>query len=84
MTLTTINDPPADGSFTPLEVHQSQTPTTFYDEKPVQHFWAASVIAQTSPSEASKLPFYSPNATYEDSVARSTVDVWVTSESVLP
>jgi chloride channel, nucleotide-sensitive, 1A len=55
---TTIHSPPALDSFTPLAEHQSQTPTTFYNAKPVLHYHAVGLRAVAPSNNVSKLPIF--------------------------
>jgi nucleotide-sensitive chloride channel 1A len=55
---TTIHEAPALDSFTTLADHQSQTPTTFYNAKPVLHYHAVSARALVSRDHVSKLPVF--------------------------
>lgn len=55
---TTIHEAPALDSFTPLAEHQSQTPTSFYNSKPVLHYHTISLNALVSRENVSKLPVF--------------------------
>ena len=55
---TTIHTAPSLDSFTPLADHQSQTPTTFYDAKPVLHYHAVGARALAAKDQTSKLPIF--------------------------
>lgn len=56
---TTIHTTPQLDSFTQLEDHQSHTPATFYDEKPVLHYHATMITAVAAQDQVVKFPFYS-------------------------
>ena len=53
-----IHTPPALDSFTPLAVHQSQTPASFYGTKPVLHCHSVGLRAAAPSSNASRLPIF--------------------------
>lgn len=55
---TTIHAAPALDSFTPLAEHQAQTPTSFYNTKPVLHYHATGIRALAERSQLSKLPIF--------------------------
>ncbi len=57
MPSTTIHAAPALDSFTPLSEHQEQTPTSFYNAKPVLHYHA-NVRAIISGDQVSNLPIF--------------------------
>lgn len=93
---TKIHVVPSLDSFTPLADHQSQTPTTFFNAKPVLHCYNPGVYAATRLENVSKLPIF--NETTEvvkeqnvtengESVSveyvRAPVDVFVTSETLI-
>ncbi len=88
---TTIRSAPSLDSFTSLEDHQSQTPTSFYGAKPVlhHHIFGASVLVASD--QKSKLPIFdSATADVHEVVATIdnpslvdvSVDVYVSSEQV--
>ncbi|KAF8849649.1 hypothetical protein BDZ45DRAFT_604104 [Acephala macrosclerotiorum] len=56
---TTIHVQPQLDSFTSLEDHQSHTPETFYDGKPVLHYHSATITALGDRDQIAKLPFFS-------------------------
>jgi len=56
---TTIHVQPQLDSFTQLEDHQSHTPATFYDGKPVLHYHSAAITALGAQDQVAKLPFFS-------------------------
>lgn len=59
---TTIRSAPALDSFTSLEDHQSQTPTSFYGAKPVLHHHIVGAGVLITSDQKSKLPvFHSAN-----------------------
>jgi chloride channel, nucleotide-sensitive, 1A len=55
---TTIHTSPALDSFTSLTDHQSQTPTSFFETKPVLHFHALGARALIPRDKASKLAIF--------------------------
>lgn len=56
---TTIHEAPALESFTPLAEHQSQTPASFFDGKPILHYYHADSRVLISSDDASRLPIFS-------------------------
>jgi len=91
---TTIRCAPALDTFTTLADHQSHTPTTFYNAKPVLHFHATSIRAITSRESSSKLPiFASETPSAAETEAEGTealadciqeIDAYISSEFVMP
>jgi len=90
---TTIHEAPALNSFTTLDDHQSFTPRSFYNGKPVLHYHAIGVRAQVPKDHISKLPIFAQteqvvNGTEagqdgtDDGNVAEAVDVFVTSEYV--
>lgn len=91
---TTIHEAPAEDSFTKLEEHQAQTPSTFYNAKPVLHYQSSFVRAVYSKDQVAKLPVFGPGSNGESqspsagltevsadsSVNVQYVDIWVSSE----
>lgn len=55
---TTIHTAPSLDSFTALADHQSQTPTTFYDAKPVLHYHAIGARALAANNQTCKLAIF--------------------------
>jgi hypothetical protein len=88
MPLTTIHEAPALDSFTPLTEHQSQTPTTFFDAKPILHYHAQTARALISRGQVQNLPIFTVSQTTEagqeseDDRVVEEVEVFVTSELV--
>ncbi|KAM3068928.1 hypothetical protein ACMFMG_004103 [Clarireedia jacksonii] len=82
MPLSTINTPPALDSFTSLTDHQSQTPSTFYDARPVLHFHAVGVRAVTASEYVKDLPFFSDGPSNEGGPAVETVDAYISTDNV--
>jgi nucleotide-sensitive chloride channel 1A len=86
---TTIHTAPDLESFTALAEHQSQTPATFYNAKPVLHYHATGARALASQDQLSSLPIFSlpaddqslPDAENKGVVVER-VDVYISSESV--
>lgn len=94
---TTIHEAPALDSFTSLADHQSQTPSSFYNAKPVLYAYMTSAYATSSIEHVPKLPIFN-EAHHQDSEVvqheetqdgdtvekvRVNVDVFVTSEYAL-
>ena len=93
---TTIHEAPALDTFTSLADHQSQTPTSFYNAKPVLHAHLMSAYATSSVEHISKLPIFNqaregdadivPHVETEEGntveKVRAVVEVFVTSEYV--
>ena len=88
---TTIHDAPALDSFTSLADHQSQTPATFYNAKPVLYYHAVGARALASKEQTSKLPIFASRPGGESTLVGGeaaepetlevvTVDVFVGSE----
>jgi nucleotide-sensitive chloride channel 1A len=82
---TTIHTVPSLDSFTALADHQSQTPTSFFAEKPILHYHAIGARVLASRDQISKLPVFADgpapeNAGSEVGTAVETVDVFVSSE----
>lgn len=91
---TTIHEAPILDSYTPLAEHQSQTPSTFYNAKPVLHYHTTDARATVSRDYLSKLPIFPtaeqpgandavlPRETPQGNRLWVVVDVFVTSEYV--
>ena len=95
MALEAVSELPTVDSFTPLSEHQSQTPGTFFGGKPVLHCHSPTtnlVVSLAQYEQTSALHELStapqnqggsntrPNeASTEDDVVISGIDVWVTS-----
>jgi nucleotide-sensitive chloride channel 1A len=83
---TTIHEAPDLDAFTSLADHQSQTPSTFYNSKPVLHYHAANANALSSKEHVSKLPIFTqqqPVAAGDaarDNAVVDTMEIFVTSE----
>lgn len=94
---TTIHEAPALDSFTSLADHQSQTPISFYNAKPVLHAHLTNAYATTPVEEGQvpKLPIFlegrhleahlvvQPEEEQATAKVRAQVEVFVTSEYVL-
>ena len=97
MMRTTIRTPPPLGDFTPLSVHQEQTPESFYDGKPILYYHTTGAKAWIPKSQLGKLPFFPAdlssdptepegtalNGTVEENVEQK-VDLFVTSQYAFP
>lgn len=90
MPLTIIRSVPELDKYTPLSVHQSQTPASF--SIPVLHLRNENCKLVLSRDQTSLLPIFGDKATAssgqgveagEDVVEVDGIDVWVTSEYVL-
>lgn len=92
---TTIRECPRDEDFTELAEHQAQTPSTFYNAKPILHYKQAGVRALASRHQVSKLPVLGPGAdgasqepvvdstpVLDEAMTVQSVDVWISSEYV--
>lgn len=82
---TTIREAPALDSFTSLLEHQSQTPSTFFNTKPILHYHSTSVRAIGSRDHVGTLPIYSTSENNESDGESSIVELveaFVTSEYV--
>jgi len=85
---TTIRTAPELDTFTSLADHQSQTPATFYNARPVLHYQATGIRALASPDQLSHLPIFSeqtniPSETIEGeglSAVVELVDAYISSE----
>jgi nucleotide-sensitive chloride channel 1A len=89
MVPTIIHAAPALDTFTPLAEHQSQTPATFYNAKPVLHYHATGVRALASQDQLAKLPVFtqavndlSPVSEADRSLKVELVDAYIGSEQV--
>ncbi|KAK4197709.1 regulator of volume decrease after cellular swelling-domain-containing protein [Triangularia verruculosa] len=63
MSLTTIRSPPSLGDYTPLPEHQAQTPSSFFDTKPILHYHGIGTKCWLSRSQLGKLPFFPTDLT---------------------
>ncbi|PNP53473.1 hypothetical protein THARTR1_06167 [Trichoderma harzianum] len=91
---TTIRSPPAEADYTPLVEYQSQTPESFTDGKPILHYHLAGAKATIPRSQCGSLAVFpqdtaaAPNDSSDGEAAEElveqTVDVFATSECVLP
>ncbi|KAL3422902.1 hypothetical protein PVAG01_04649 [Phlyctema vagabunda] len=82
---TTIHSAPSVNSYTSLAEHQSQTPKTFFDEKPVLHFHGANSRALTSRDQILRLPIFAQDAPAEGEVRDvvvETIDTFVGSDQL--
>lgn len=79
---TTIRTAPADDTFTSLAEHQAQTPSTFYNAKPVLHYKKNGIRAIASVDQISKLPILAPAESGDAATTVQTLDVWISSEYV--
>ncbi|RAL62802.1 hypothetical protein DID88_004644 [Monilinia fructigena] len=83
MPLSIIHSAPALDSFTPLVEHQTQTPSTFYDARPVLHFHAKSARAVAYGDYIKELPFFADGPTQNsEAAAVETVDAYISTENV--
>lgn len=81
MPMSTIHSAPALDSFTPLVEHQTQTPTTFYDARPILHFHAKNARAVAYGDYIKELPFFAEGpAQNTDAAAVETVDAYISTE----
>ncbi|KAK0121488.1 hypothetical protein ONS95_009782 [Cadophora gregata] len=79
---TTIRAAPADDTFTSLAEHQAQTPSTFYNAKPVLHYKKNGIRAIASVDQISKLPILAPAEGVDTATTVQTLDVWISSENL--
>ncbi|KAG4420564.1 hypothetical protein IFR04_006271 [Cadophora malorum] len=79
---TTIRTAPADDTFTSLAEHQAQTPSTFYNAKPVLHYKKNGIRAIASVDQISKLPILAPAESGDAATTVQTLDVWISSENL--
>ncbi|KAJ5050774.1 uncharacterized protein L3040_002645 [Drepanopeziza brunnea f. sp. 'multigermtubi'] len=88
---TTIHECPIDEEFTDLEEHQAQTPSSFYNAKPVLHYKQQHVRALASRDQIPKLPVLGPgadassqpaSAALDDAMTVQFIDVWISSENL--
>jgi nucleotide-sensitive chloride channel 1A len=56
----TLRSPPSLDEYTPISVHQEQTPETFFGGKPILHYHGTLVKAWLPKSQLGSLPFF-PN-----------------------
>ncbi|KAI9765499.1 MAG: hypothetical protein M1840_007325 [Geoglossum simile] len=85
-----LHTPPSSSSFTPLSIHQSQTPSSFFSSTPVLHFSAREadlLVATPEPAEGEEaaLPplLRGPAESDGGRVVVGGVDVWVTSANLI-
>lgn len=83
----TIRTAPSLGTFTYLADHQSQTPATFYNAKPVLHYHGTGIRALASQDQLLSLPAFaqqtngqSTPADGEKALVVELLDVYVSSE----
>ncbi|KAL7274577.1 hypothetical protein RUND412_002523 [Rhizina undulata] len=85
MPLTIIRSPPSPSTYTPLTIHQSQTPASF--STPVLHFRSENSRLLVANSQVSYLPIFGDDAGSDEDQEKEKVfegiDVWVTSENVI-
>lgn len=79
---TTIRTAPNEDIFTSLADHQAQTPSTFYNAKPVLHYKKNGIRAIASVDQISKLPILGTPEAGDASTTVQTLDVWISSEYV--
>ncbi|PVH86730.1 hypothetical protein DL98DRAFT_557243 [Cadophora sp. DSE1049] len=79
---TTTRTAPADDAFTSLAEHQAQTPSTFYNAKPVLHYKKNGIRAIASVDQISKLPILGPAESADAATTVQTLDVWISSENL--
>jgi len=77
---TTIHEAPALEFFTALADHQSQTPTTFFDAKPVLHYHYADGRVLVSQDSASRLPMFSQAAEGNTDTSAVAAAIYISSE----
>ncbi|KAI9647515.1 hypothetical protein NHQ30_003900 [Ciborinia camelliae] len=83
MPLSKIHATPALDSFTPLVEHQTQTPSTFYDARPVLHYHAKGARAVAYGDYIKELPFFADGpAQNTEAVAVEAVDAFISTENV--
>ncbi|KAI9047165.1 hypothetical protein LZ554_008619 [Drepanopeziza brunnea f. sp. 'monogermtubi'] len=89
---TTIHECPIDEDFTDLEEHQAQTPSSFYNAKPILHYKQQRVRALASRDQIPKLPVLGPGADGSSQPASAAldgamtvqfIDVWISSENLI-
>ncbi|KAL2076236.1 hypothetical protein VTL71DRAFT_1179 [Oculimacula yallundae] len=79
---TTIREAPKEDTFTSLAEHQAQTPSTFYDAKPVLHYQKNGIRAIASVDQISKLPILAASEVENGATTVQTLDVWISSENL--
>ncbi|KAI9791578.1 MAG: hypothetical protein M1816_003664 [Peltula sp. TS41687] len=72
MALEIISDPPALDAFTPLTVHQAQTPQSFFGGKPVLHYEDRRTRIVLSRTQLGRLPLFSSITTITTSTNTSS------------
>ncbi|ORX97457.1 regulator of volume decrease after cellular swelling-domain-containing protein [Clohesyomyces aquaticus] len=85
MALQHLSTAPASDEFTPLEEHQTQTPSTFFGAKPVLHAHYTGLSLSMPSSKFSYNPAvarFATEADGEDVVAKN-VEVWVNSRDLI-
>jgi nucleotide-sensitive chloride channel 1A len=80
MPLTTIRSPPALDSFTSLADHQAQTPSSFFDAKPVLHHHIVGARVLVPGDQTSKLPLFSAGGAPTDNGTSSTISTGANEE----
>jgi nucleotide-sensitive chloride channel 1A len=80
MPLTVIREPPKESSYTPLQVFQSETPSSF--DTPVLHFRHNQCTAQVSKDHLRQIPIFGEISgdAVQDQLSINGIDVWITSE----
>ncbi|KAH7342208.1 regulator of volume decrease after cellular swelling-domain-containing protein [Rhexocercosporidium sp. MPI-PUGE-AT-0058] len=79
---TTIRTAPSEDTFTSLAEHQAQTPSTFYNAKPVLHYQKNGIRAIASVDQISKLPILGQPEAGDAATTVQSLDVWISSESL--
>jgi hypothetical protein len=90
MTIQILSQPPASDGFTPLDEHQSRTPGSFFDGKPVLHYHSkgCSLVLFDEPTDSS-FPLLRAGTAHANGDASEAanatrlipdIDVWVGSE----
>lgn len=82
MSLQTVRSPFSLNDYTPLSEHQEQTPSSFYDGKPVLHYRATGAKAWIPKSQLGKLPFFPADLSSEPTAPESSALNGQTEESV--
>ncbi|XMA16087.1 hypothetical protein WAI453_008878 [Rhynchosporium graminicola] len=81
---TTIREAPREDTFTTLTEHQTQTPSTFYNAKPVLHYQKNRIRVVASMDQIENLALLGraegENGNLRDTV--QTLDVWISSENL--
>ena len=82
MPTTTIWTAPSLDSFTDLEQHLSQTPSTFYNAKPVLYYHISEARALIDTEQAPELPIFAQESASDHNASQKTqeVELFVSSE----